>query len=311
MSRRRGLRLALALAVALVGCRANAPQPVVEPSAPAPERLVDLDRLMADVTALADDAYEGRRAGTPGGARAADYVERRFREVGLEGAFDGRFRQPVALPQGGEGINVVGQVVGTVFPQQALLVTAHFDHLGVRAGRVYNGADDNASGVAALLAVAEALRSDPPEHTVVVAALDAEEVGLVGARALADAPPLPLGAVLAVVNLDMVSRGPLWAAGTAHHPHLGVLLRDAGLDLRYGHDTGSGSDNWTGASDHAAFHRLGVPFVYLGVEDHADYHEPTDDADRIDPDTFGRAADTILRAVRVLDGSHVALVEGR
>ena len=311
MSEVRRSVLALALAAALVGCRANAPQPVVEPAPSAPERLVDADRLMADVTALSDDAYEGRRAGTPGGTRAADYVERRFREVGLEGAFDGRYRQPVSLPQGGEGVNVVGQILGSVFPQQALLVTAHVDHLGVRAGQVYNGADDNASGVATLLAVAEALRSDPPEHTVVFAALDAEEMGLVGARALAEAPPVPLGAVLAVVNLDMVSRGPLWAAGTAHYPHLGDLLREAGLDLRYGHDTGLGSDNWTGASDHAAFHRLGVPFVYFGAEDHDDYHKPTDDAARIDPDTFGRAADTILRAVRLLDGSHAALVAAR
>ncbi|PAP76766.1 M20/M25/M40 family metallo-hydrolase [Rubrivirga marina] len=307
-----GSRLVLGLAVLLVGCQTNAPWPVVEtPAAPAAPLLVDAGQLMADVTALADDAYEGRRAGTEGGYRAADYVERRFREVGLEGAFEGQFRQPVVLPQGGEGVNVVGQISGTVFPQQALLVTAHFDHLGVRAGQVYNGADDNASGVATLLAVAEAFRADPPEHTVVVAALDAEEMGLVGAQALAEAPPVPLGAVLAVVNLDMVSRGPLWVAGVAHYPHLGALLRDAGLDLRFGHDTGQGTDNWTGASDHAVFHRLGVPFVYFGVEDHADYHEPTDDAARIDPATFGRAADAILRAARVLDGSHAELVAGR
>lgn len=304
------LRL-LTLAALLAGCQATAPAPAVGPPPSAPARLVDAERLMADVTALADDAYEGRRAGTEAGYRAADYVEGRFREAGLEGAFDGRYRQPVLLPQGGEGVNIVGRVAGTVFPQQALLVTAHFDHLGVRAGQVYNGADDNASGVAVMLAVAEALRADPPAHTVVFAALDAEEMGLVGAQALAEAPPVPLGAVLAVVNLDMVSRGPLWAAGAAHYPHLGALLREAGLDLRYGHDTGQGADNWTGASDHAVFHRLGVPFVYFGVEDHADYHEPTDDAARIDPATFGAAADTILRAVRVLDGSHAALVAGR
>jgi len=302
--------LTLVVAVLLAGCQATVPTPAVEPPAPA-SLLVDTTRLIADVAALADDGYEGRRAGTGGGHRAADYVEGRFREVGLEGAFDGRYRQPVVLPQGGDGVNLVGRVAGSVYPQLALLVTAHFDHLGVRAGQVYNGADDNASGVAVLLAVAEALRADPPEHTVVVAALDAEEMGLVGAQALAESPPVPLGAVLAVVNLDMVSRGPLWAAGAAHYPHLGALLRGAGLDLRYGHDAGQGADNWTAASDHAVFHRLGVPFVYFGVEDHADYHEPTDDADRIDPVTFGTAADTILRAIRALDGGHAALVAGR
>ncbi len=309
----RGLPLVLALALVLAGCQTAVRPPSAQPQTPAAEvyDFVQADRLMADVTALADDAYEGRRAGTPGGYRAADYVERRFREAGLGGAFDGRFRQTVALPQGGEGVNVVGEIVGTVFPQQVILVTAHLDHLGVRAGQVYNGADDNASGVATLLALAEHLREAPPQHTVVFAAVDAEEMGLVGAQALADAPPVPLGAVLAVVNLDMVSRGPLWAAGTAHYPHLGRLLRAERLDLRYGHDEGEGADNWTGASDHAVFHRRGVPFVYFGVEDHADYHQVTDDAARIDPATFGRAADTVVRAVRALDASHAALVAGR
>lgn len=267
---------------------------------------------MADVGALAADGMEGRGAGTPGGARAADYVERRFREAGLEGAFDGAFRQPFALPQGGEGVNVAGRVPGTVYPQRALLVTAHFDHLGVQLRQVYNGADDNASGVAVLLAVAERLRQSPPAHTVVFAGLDGEEQGLVGAQALAAAPPVPLGAVLAVVNLDMVSRGPLWAAGTGHYPHLRPLLADAlGPAVRFGHDAGAGADNWTGASDHAAFHQRGVPFVYFGVEDHADYHRPTDDAERIDPAVFTANADAVVRAVQALDAAHAALVEGR
>lgn len=272
-------------------------------------------QLMADLAALASDAMEGRGAGTPGGYRAADYVERRFRQIGLAGAFDGAFRQDFPLRQGGEGVNIVGVIPGTVFPQQALMVTAHFDHLGVRLRRVYNGADDNASGVAAMLAVAEQMMASPPQHTVIFAGLDGEEQGLVGAQALAQAPPVPLGSVLAVVNLDMVSRGPLWLAGGAHYPHLRQVLEapltERGLSVRFGHDTGAGSDNWTGASDHAAFHQRGVPFVYLGVEDHADYHEPTDDVERIDPAVFARAAETIQATVGILDASHAALVEGR
>ena len=264
---------------------------------------------MADVEALADDAFLGREAGTTGGSLAARYVERRFAEIGLEGAFRDGYRQTFALPTGGEGTNLVGRIPGSVFPQQAILVMAHYDHLGVRSGRIYNGADDNASGVAAMLALAEQFRREAPDHTVLFAALDAEEKGLVGAQTLADASPVPLGAVLAVVNLDMVSRGALWAAGTAHYPHLRQILGD--VPVSFGHDTGVGADNWTGASDHAVFHRLGVPFVYFGVEDHPDYHEPTDDTARIDPVVFGAAVDVILEAVEQIDASHAGLVAGR
>lgn len=302
------MRLPLLALAVLAACASPPPPP---PEAAPVALLVDPVALMADVTALADDDFQGRRAGTPGGARAADAVERRLRRTGAAPAFADGYRQPVVLPQGGAGTNLVARVEGTVFPQQAILVTAHFDHLGVVSGRVYNGADDNASGVATLAALADHLRRHPPQHTVYLAALDAEEQGLVGAQALASDPPVPLGAILAVVNLDMVSRGELWAAGAAHYPHLGRLLRDAGLPLRFGHDTGADAENWTSASDHAAFHQRGVPFVYFGVEDHADYHQTTDDAARIDPATFARAADTIVRAVGVLDASHAALVEGR
>lgn len=297
----------------LAGCQfVPRPAPVQQASA---ESVQAPPQLMADLTALSSDAMEGRGAGTAGGYRAADYVERRFRQLGLVGAFDGGFRQDIPLRQGGRGVNVVGMIPGTAFPQQVLMVTAHFDHLGVRLEQVYNGADDNASGVAAMLAVAEHLKASPPQHTVIFAGLDGEEQGLVGAQALAETPPVPLGAILAVVNLDMVSRGPLWMAGGAHYPHLRQLLEapltERGLGVQFGHDTGGGSDNWTGASDHAAFHQRGVPFVYLGVEDHADYHKPTDDAERIDPAMFARASSTIQATIEILDASHAALVEGR
>lgn len=274
--------------------------------------------LMADLRVLSADSMRGRGAGTPDLERAAAYVARRFAAIGVEPVGASGYDRAFALDGGGRGHNVVGRLSGTVHPQSVLLVTAHLDHLGVRRGLVYNGADDNASGVAALLAVAEALRRDPPQHTVVFAALDGEEIGLQGAQALAADPPVPLGAILAVVNLDMVARGDggaLWASGAAHYPHLRPILEPvlaaAPVPVRFGHDGGAGSDNWTGASDHAAFHQRGVPFVYFGVEDHADYHTPTDDADRVQPAFFAGAAEAIVAAVRALDGAHAALVAGR
>jgi Zn-dependent M28 family amino/carboxypeptidase len=208
--------------------------------------------------------------------------------------------------------NVVGRLAGTGGGARALVITAHYDHLGIRNGVVYQGADDNASGVAALLAAGRHFAAHRPRHPLVLAALDAEELGLRGARELIRSSILPRGSVALNVNLDMVSRNDaneIFAAGTFHSPWLQPILEDvqtrAAVRIRFGHDrpprSGGGLDDWTDQSDHAEFHKAGVPFVYFGVEDHPDYHKPTDTADKIDPRFFGDAVDTIVEALRTLD----------
>ena len=191
-------------------------------------------------------------------------------------------------------------------------MTAHYDHLGVRNGLLYPGADDNASGVAALLAVARYLKTRPLRHPVLVVALDAEESGLQGAKAFLARPPRPVGQLALNINLDMVSRNDrneIFAAGTYQSPWLKPILDDvqrrAAVKISYGHDrptrAGGTRDDWTLLSDHGAFHQAGVPFVYFGVEDHPDYHEPTDTADRIDPVFFRNVVEMVLEAVITLD----------
>ena len=192
-----------------------------------------------------------------------------------------------------------------------IVLTAHYDHVGIREGEIYNGADDNASGTAAALEIARIVAAEPLESTLIVALLDAEEAGLQGARALVASPPIPLDVRALNVNLDMVSRsgGVLWAAGAHHTPGLRPVLERvaerAPLTLRLGHDRPDApeGDDWSGASDHGPFHDAGIPFVYFGVEDHPDYHRPTDDFDRVDPSDFLRSARTVLLALRALDAA--------
>jgi Zn-dependent M28 family amino/carboxypeptidase len=116
------------------------------------------------------------------------------------------------------------------------------------------------------------------------------------------------------VNLDMVSRSErneIYAAGTYHAPWQTPILLDvqrrASVRILFGHDrpgsAGRGLEDWTRSSDHWAFHEAGIPFVYFGVEDHPDYHKPTDTADRIDPRFFGDTADMIVEAMRTFDRS--------
>lgn len=270
---------------------------------------VDADALMRDLSILAHDSLEGRAPGSPGSRGARAHIEARLASMGLVVAAD-----TFQLPQGDdavEAVNVWATIPGTHHPDRYLVLTAHHDHLGVREGDIYNGADDNASGTAAVLALAEVLARAPPRHSVVVALLDAEESGLAGARRFVAAPPVPLEHVLMNVNLDMVARseGELWAVGTTQYPALRPLVEavepEPPVFIRFGHDTEAdqGSDDWVMASDHAAFHREGIPFLYFGVADHPDYHRPTDDVEAVDPAFYVAAVETLRRVLETLDGA--------
>lgn len=274
--------------------------------------------LMADVTLLASPAMEGRRTGTPGNLEARAFILERFQDVGLE-PLGARFELPFSFERRQneqsaatkfQGVNVAGRCRGTGAKDNGtLLITAHYDHLGVRDGAIYHGADDNASGVAVLLALAQRCEQSPWMHDAIFVAFDAEEMGLQGARAFVADLPMPNDRTIALnINLDMVARGDkdeLFIAGTHHTPALKTILEPvaarARITVLFGHDRGGGQDDWTTQSDHRAFHDAGIPFIYFGVEDHPDYHRPTDTADRIDADFFLQSARTILDAVTTID----------
>jgi len=270
------------------------------------------EQALKDVEVLSADAMGGRRIGTPGSARARAYILQRFAEIGLKPAYDA-FERP--FPGGAKdgsraGVNVVGRIDGAGDSDKVLVVTAHYDHIGTRRGQIYNGADDNASGVAGLLAVAEAMARTRPRHTVIFAAVDGEEGGGDGSKALVARPPVPLGRIALNINLDMLSKsakGELYAAG-AHHfpwlrPRLAALAGKVPVTLKLGHDGPPwvGDDDWTEQSDHAAFHHAGGPWVYLGVEDHPEYHRPTDDFATVPRDFFTRSVATVVMVAQQFD----------
>lgn len=281
---------------------------------------VDSDRLMETVTALADPKFEGRAAGSPGGVAARAWVLERLKGIGLQ-PVSGSHVFPFTFTRmtmkgrvDGEGANVIGQCLGKDPKAPVFVVSAHYDHLGIRDGAVYPGADDDASGVAVMLAVAEYCQKTPFSRTVIFAAFDAEEVGLQGAKVFVAAPPLPKERIALNVNLDMVSRNDkreIFIAGTHPWPQLKAPLEQvawrAPITVLFGHDKpvaiAGGVDDWTNQSDHGPFHAAKIPFVYFGVEDHPDYHKPTDTADKINRGFFVDVAETVLDAVLQLDAA--------
>jgi Zn-dependent M28 family amino/carboxypeptidase len=281
--------------------------------------VIDSARLMRDVAALADDSMEGRKVGTAAGARARAFVLAQFRVMGLDTLPRGALESFAAPGGRGNGANVIGLLQGRTRPGRIILVTAHYDHLGVQGGAIYNGADDNASGTAAMMAIAAWFHANPPQNTMMFVALDGEEEGLLGASALVRDHAVPIDSVLLNVNLDMVSRSvnrQLFAVGPARYPgllpYLSAVACRARVTLMLGHDKGwSGSEDWTMESDQGVFYGAGIPFVYFGVEDHADYHKPTDDVSRIDPGFFAAATRAIALFVAQVDANPAAAASAR
>ena len=312
------LSTALGGALMLSACSGLFGPAPIPPAAAAPAPSAMHAQLLEDVRILSADVMQGRDTGAPGGEMARNYVVGRLEALGVAAPPMGRL-QPWEMQgrtQAGSktwnGVNVLGVIPGTRVSDRYIVVTAHYDHVGVNAeGQVFNGADDNASGVATMLALAADLKRQAPEHSVLIVALDGEEHGLLGARHFVEAPPAPLTSIAMNLNFDMTARaetdGKLWVTGTYQHPGFrplleGIPANDA-VALAFGKDTpqDTGEDNWVEASDHAAFHRAGLPFLYLGVNFHADYHRPSDDFDRITPSVFISATELSIAAFRALD----------
>ncbi len=272
--------------------------------------VVDSAATWCTLTELAADSMEGRRTGSRGNAAARALLVQRLRAAGLEPV-----EQPFAITGRDTsvrtGVNVIARVRGAD-TSRLIVVSAHYDHVGAHGGVIYNGADDDASGTAALLALAEWYAKHPPKHAMLYAFFDGEEIGLVGARAFVASPPVALSRLAVDVNLDMVARldkNELYAAGASPSPFLRPLLEAtahvAPVKLLLGHDTDAQGphDNWISQSDHYAFHLLGIPWICFGVEDHPDYHRPTDDVEKINPGRFMAAVRTIADFLHRLDQS--------
>lgn len=272
---------------------------------------LDAQHMLDDLRRLSHDAAQGRKTGTPGGEAARRFIVGQMKDMRAKSLSKGYLHPFTFKNRSGEeieGVNVIGYVKGK--EETAFVITAHYDHLGVRDSVVFNGADDNASGVSALLGLMEYFRSNKPRHTLIFAALDGEEMGLQGAKAFLEDERIPLENIALNINMDMISindKNELYVAGTHHYPNLKPIIEKIDpqpLNLKLGHDSPDlGSDDWTGQSDHGAFHKKEIPFLYFGVEDHAHYHKSTDDFENVNQEFFVRAAHAILDCILALDSS--------
>jgi len=210
--------------------------------------------------------------------------------------------------------NVIGVLPGAdpALADEAVVIGAHYDHLGRDGQTVYHGADDNASGTAVVLGLAEHFAAQRPPRTLVFILFAGEEIGLLGsAHHVRQPSAVPVERMAAMLNFDMVGRlggRRLFVGGVDTGAGFRALVeaagRDVGLDLDL---RGAGS----GASDHARFHAAGVPVLFLHSGQHADYHRPSDTADKLDIAGMTRIADLGARvATRIAEGPRPVFAQG-
>ena len=264
------------------------------------------------ISVLASDSMQGRKINTPYEAMAAEYIKEQFNSLGLK-AFDNNYLQPVPVYSnskftgcefyfdGYEGKypetqwvmsqNVVGylETAGSGNDQGYIVVGAHYDHVGTKTDddvvQIFNGADDNASGVAGVLEIAEKLNAGHQlKYDIIFVAFGAEEAGLVGSRVFCDNPPVPIEKIKLMVNLDMIGR-----MDSSNHIYINTIEATSRFDTVLDEikkmypavNVAFKLDGYLRGSDHTSFFNKNIPVVYFTTGLHNDYHQPTDTADRI------------------------------
>ncbi len=276
-------------------------EPPVEIEYPESDALTE-ERLMETVEALADPELAGRAPGTPGDEAARAIIEERFESLGLEPLGE-TFSQDFTASDGSETANVIAMVPGTDedVGEEVIVVGAHHDHLPEDADGIYPGANDDASGVAVVLGLAEYFAENPPRRTIVFATFGAEELDLDGSKYFVENPEPGFGTeeIVFMLNLDMVGtyagKGILNALNTypdtPGRTALESLLpeEEADCDVEPGVQCRVGTNGLLVAlgeegadSDHLPFCEAGVPLTFFLTDKDECYHQTCDTADRVD-----------------------------
>lgn len=283
-----------------------------------------------DVYALADDTFNGRQTGTEGELQAAAYIENRFKEIGLSPkGYQNNFTQtftfrPSTNPHEQAeftglksdstltGTNVIGYIDNKA--KTTVVIGAHYDHLGMggegslyreEKAAVHNGADDNASGVAVLLDLAETLVDekllDTKNNNYLFIAFSGEEMGLLGSNYFVKNSTLPIDTVTYMINMDMVGRlneeNTIAVHGVGTSPIFKQTLfanNDFELNIAE-HNSG------IGPSDHTSFYLADIPVLHFFTGQHEDYHKPGDDAEKLNYPGMQKISDYILAIITDLD----------
>ncbi|MFD2166743.1 M28 family peptidase [Thalassotalea euphylliae] len=306
-------------ALGLVACVANKSS-----NTPVPQFHYHLDKdiLLKHVQYISAEDKKGRKTGTAEANLVAKYIAEKLTEFGVSPLktqnsllHQFSFKRNFSTRQ---GENVVGKIKGTKHPNNFIVLTAHYDHIGTQGVSVFNGADDNASGVAALLEFARLLTVNPPEHSIILLFTDGEELNFKGAKAFAKQYKGILSNTVLNINVDMIggdsrtkSLRYIYQRFYSVLPNdskkgFKLLLQSSPINVKKGFDRATNIKNgttssWYLASDHAIFYKKKIPFIYYGVGTHRNYHKTTDTFKNLNKNMLWETSNTIYQHLRFLD----------
>lgn len=271
-------------------------------------------QLITDVRELSKDQMLGRKAPSAGHVLAKTYITQRFKEYKLT-AFTEVKDYEQKFEFGSRkitGTNLLGYIEGAKFPELFFVITAHYDHLGGSGARIYNGANDNASGIAAMLALLSRYSVETPAYSVMFIATDAEEPGLYGAKHFVQNSPVAVENIVLNLNVDMIGdggrRNTLYALPSSKSAKFKKSLANIarfgdGLpvklrwrkNVRLHHRSLQDRIDWRQASDHASFGRIGIPYLYFGADTNKLYHTTKDTFEQLDQQFFIASVTAIIK----------------
>ena len=285
--------------------------------------LVKKSNIKDDVSFLADDSLEGRQTGTDGEKKAANYIAKRFKDLGLTAKGTKNFHQEfsfipktdphaeVTFTKNEDGTitgrNVIGYINNDA--KNTIIIGAHYDHLGYGGDgslfrdsikAIHNGADDNASGTAIMIDLARKLNNTNTNNNYLFIAFSGEEMGLLGSNYFVKNPTINTKAVSYMINMDMVGRlkkdNALAVYGTGTSPMFKQVLKAHNNKFKL-----IENESGVGPSDHTSFYLADIPVLHFFTGQHEDYHKPGDDADKLNYQGMETISEYIFDIISDLD----------
>jgi len=277
------------------------------------------ESLKTNLYVIASDEMEGRDTGTKGQKKAGNYLISQYTKAGIsfpEGAADFYQRIPSAslssrrngnLP---DSENIWAFIKGSEKPEEVLVISAHYDHIGIKNGEIHYGADDDGSGTVAVLEIAKAFQKAKeeghgPKRSILFLHVTGEEHGLLGSKYYSENPLFPIANTITDINIDMIGRRDdlhknsndyVYIIGSDYlSSDLYTICEDANknfvnINLDYTFNDRNDPNRFYYRSDHYNFAKKGIPSVFLFNGVHADYHKPTDTPDKIEYDALAKRA---------------------
>ncbi|MBZ9627844.1 M28 family metallopeptidase [Psychroflexus sp. CAK1W] len=311
--------LPLVLALSLVGCKSQK-KDVTEVDPIRFSQSITSSELSDYLYTFSSDEFEGRETGQEGQKKAAQYLKNYYNSLNIQGGssedepyfqtidssfFKGRFNSSE---------NVIAIIEGSELPEEYLVITSHYDHEGIKNGKIYNGADDGSSGSMAMMEIAEAFQKAVsegyrPKRSVVFLHLTGEEKGLLGSKYYTENPIYPLDNTVANLNMDMIGRvdeahqedsdyiyliGSDKLSTELHNISEEANSSYTNLDLDYTYNDENDPNRFYYRSDHYNFAKFDIPIIFYFNGVHEDYHKPTDTAEKIEYDVLEKRAKLVF-----------------